>query len=61
VTTAEQVGIERDRAAEGGRDGSVEHFNVLVVGAGISGIGVAYRLSHRFGARAVLRHHQGQA
>ncbi len=26
---------------------SVRHFNVLVVGAGISGIGVAYHLSHR--------------
>jgi monooxygenase len=33
-------------------DNSVEHFNVLVVGAGISGIGVAYHLSHRAGGRS---------
>src|ERR1700753_1221422 len=30
---------------------SDEHFNVLVVGAGISGIGVAYYLSRRFPGR----------
>jgi len=28
-------------------DDNVEHFNVLVIGAGISGIGVAYHLTHR--------------
>ena len=32
-------------------DDSIEHFNVLVVGAGISGIGVAYHLSHRLAGR----------
>ena len=32
-------------------DDSVEHFNVLVVGAGISGIGVAYHLAHRLAGK----------
>jgi cation diffusion facilitator CzcD-associated flavoprotein CzcO len=52
VTTAEDVGIERDRASGGGPGGGVEHFDVLVVGAGISGIGVAYHLAHRFPAKS---------
>jgi monooxygenase len=50
VSTTE-VGIERERAEGGAPDGSTEHFGVLVVGAGISGIGVAYHLSHRFPGR----------
>jgi len=32
-------------------DDSVEHFSVLVVGAGISGIGVAYHLAHRLAGK----------
>jgi monooxygenase len=32
-------------------DDSIEHFNVLAVGAGISGIGVAYHLSHRLAGK----------
>jgi monooxygenase len=47
VTTAGDAGIGRDRAA-GDPDDGAEHFGVLVVGAGISGIGVAYHLSRRF-------------
>jgi monooxygenase len=48
VTAVEDVETQRDRAADDGPDGAARHVNVLVVGAGISGIGVAYHLSHRF-------------
>jgi monooxygenase len=47
VTSVDDIGIEQDRAADGTGDGTAQHVNVLVVGAGISGIGVAYHLSHR--------------
>ena len=35
-------------ASPGGTRGNVEHFDVLVVGAGISGIGATYHYSRRF-------------
>jgi monooxygenase len=35
-------------------DGSVQHVNVLVVGAGISGIGVAYQLSRRLPGKSIV-------
>lgn len=47
MTTIEESAGPGPSAAAGGH-GGVEHVNVLVVGAGISGIGVAYHLSHRF-------------
>ncbi|HEY1818853.1 MAG TPA: NAD(P)/FAD-dependent oxidoreductase [Trebonia sp.] len=47
MTTVNDTATERDPAADGGQGVRREHFNVLVVGAGISGIGVAYHLSHR--------------
>lgn len=47
MTTVDEAAAVSDAAAgSGGRN--VEHVDVLVVGAGISGIGVAYHLSHRF-------------
>jgi monooxygenase len=48
VTAVEDVGTERDQAEAGGPDGGARHVSVLVIGAGISGIGVAYHLSRRF-------------
>ena len=47
MTLVDGIGTERGRSAQGGQDSGAEHFDVLVVGAGISGIGVAYHLAHR--------------
>ena len=48
MTAVDHTATERDLAASGSGAGQAEHVSVLVVGAGISGIGVAYHLSRRF-------------
>jgi cation diffusion facilitator CzcD-associated flavoprotein CzcO len=42
----ESFGMNQDSHDENGTLGAVEHFDVLIVGAGISGIGSAYHLKH---------------
>ena len=47
MTLVDGIGTEPGRSAQGSQDSGAEHFDVLVVGAGICGIGVAYHLAHR--------------
>jgi len=41
---ADSPALVADRVAEAGREEHVEHFDVIIVGAGLSGIGAAYHL-----------------
>ena len=47
MTTVESNTVETTPASATGSDGSVEHFDVLIVGAGISGVGGAYHLEQQ--------------
>lgn len=47
MTFVDDIAAERELAGDRGQGDGVRHYDVLVVGAGISGIGVAYHLSHR--------------
>jgi monooxygenase len=48
----DDIDTDRDRVPDGGQQAGAQHVSVLVVGAGISGLGVARHLLRRFPAKS---------